>query len=472
MPDRDAGLLVFEQPNEAQDEFRPYSLSQSVGLVERRLSDTEVLQCLIETEASRQDMERYANELGELVEKSTKATREAQVAARSKSDFLAMMSHELRTPLNGIIGMSGILLSKNLEASERDCVETIRSSGEAMLSIIEEILDFSKIEAGRLEIECNEFEVARAIEEAIQIVNASAARKSLELLVRAAPGIPQRVRGDAARLRQVLLNLLSNAIKFTERGQIELKVELVGFRNGAYELRFTVSDEGIGMTPQQLGKLFQPFSQADAATARKFGGTGLGLAISKRLAELMGGAIGVKSRLGEGSSFWFTIKVLPSEQAAPPLPAPSAKPVAEGTGPNDFRILLVDDNSINKKVGLLMLKSLGYRADTATNGLEALGALESQRYDLVLMDCLMPEMDGFEATRRIRSQGGYGAQVPIVAMTASAFPEDRQACLAAGMTDYLSKPVREAELRAKLDFWLSGKGQRLRFKAVSNAVSV
>lgn len=261
------------------------------------------------------------------------------------------------------------------------------------------------------------------------------------------------------RLRQVLLNLLSNAVKFTQQGKIELKAELAGWRAGEYELRFSVTDQGIGLTEEQQAKLFKPFSQADASTARKFGGTGLGLAISKRLTELMGGKIGVTSRPGEGSSFWFTIRVLPC-QAALPAPTPAIR-AASDAAKKEFRILLVEDNTINQKVALLMLKGLGYRAEVVMNGSEALTAIGSERYDLILMDCLMPEMDGFEATRRIRSQAGHGSQVPIIAMTANAFAEDREACLAAGMTDYLSKPVREAELRRKLDFWLSGKGEPL-----------
>jgi CheY-like chemotaxis protein len=225
------------------------------------------------------------------------------------------------------------------------------------------------------------------------------------------------------------------------------------------------------MSDEQQAKLFQPFTQADVSTTRKYGGTGLGLAICKRLIELMRGTIGVKSRSGEGSCFWFTVKVLPVEQGreAATVPAPDKAPHSRA-GKADFRILLAEDNSINQKVALLMLKNLGYTADIAKNGNEAIKALEHHRYDLVLMDCLMPELDGFEATRRIRSQNGYGAQVPIIAMTANAFAQDREACLAAGMTDYLSKPVREAELRDKLEFWLSGKGKLLSSKADATAV--
>src|SRR5207248_829606 len=245
-----------------------------------------------------------------LVDKSAKAARQAQLEAQNKDDFLAMMSHEIRTPLNGILGMAAVLLSRDLGTTERDCVEMIRNSGEALLTIIDEILDFSKIEAGRLELECAEFEIAQAIEGAIQTVRPAAERKSLRLSVEIERAVPKVVRGDTVRLRQVLMNLLSNAIKFTKEGTIKLKAELVGAQQDKFELRFSVADTGIGITEEQQTKLFQPFSQADVSTTRKFGGTGLGLAISKRLTELMGGSIGVTSRPGEGSLFWFSIRAL------------------------------------------------------------------------------------------------------------------------------------------------------------------
>lgn len=413
-----------------------------------------MLQYLLEVESSREQLQRYATELSRLVDQSAKATREAEVATRKKSDFLATMSHEIRTPLNGIIGMTSVLLDRELQAAERDCVETIRSSGEALLAIIDDILDFSKIEAGHLQLECADFDLHRAIEDAMQIVQNAAARKKLRLTASIGGRVPKAVAGDVVRLRQILLNLLSNAIKFTEAGTIEVKAELVSLAREECELRFAVIDQGIGLTSEQQAKLFQPFSQAEASTTRKFGGTGLGLAISKRLTELMGGQIGVESRFGEGATFWFTVKLVsrecgrPHETAAPDM-APAAKAESK-----QFRLLLVEDNHINQKVALAMLKKLGYCADVARNGVEAVKAVTSQHYDLVLMDCLMPEMDGFEATRCIRGQSKGCAQVPIIAMTANAFAEDRDACLAAGMTDYLSKPVREAELRNKLERWL------------------
>ena len=454
MANCDVDQLINQEAVRSFCEFRPTIQCQSLGLIDRPCTETEMLQYLLEAECSRQNLQRYATELNQLVDQSVKATREAEVATRQKSDFLATMSHEIRTPLNGIIGMTSVLLTRNLNSAERDCVETIRSSGEALLAIIDDILDFSKIEAGHLQIECAEFDLHKAVAEAIRIVQNAASRKSIRLLTSIDSSVPELVCGDVVRLRQILLNLLSNAIKFTAAGTIEVKVELASSTHEGYELRFAVTDQGIGMTSEQQAKLFQPFSQAEASTARKFGGTGLGLAISKRLTELMGGRIGVESRVGVGSTFRFTVK-LRSVLRARPAPAVAVAVPKANANSQRARLLLVEDNSINQKVALAMLKNLGYQADVACNGVEAVKAVASERYDLVLMDCLMPEMDGFEATRSIRGRGEYWAELPIIAMTANAFAEDRAACLAAGMTDYLSKPVREAELRNKLERWLS-----------------
>ncbi len=427
--------------------MRPNTLRQSVGLVDRLCTDDEMLNYLLETESSRQSLERYAFELNRQVGESAKATRQAEMTAQGKSDFLAMMSHEMRTPLNGIIGMTGLLESKNLDDTQLECVEVIRRSGETLLAIIDDVLDFSKIEAGRLTLESADFNPARAILDAIQIVERSAVAKSLTLSTHLDPALPAMVSGDVMRLRQVLLNLLSNAIKFTSEGEIVVRGELRSAASDGYELYFSVTDGGIGISEEQQARLFQPFSQANASTARMFGGTGLGLAICKRLAGLMGGNIGVESRPAQGSCFWFTIRV----GAAAPEPlrlVAQSGTIGPATG---FRLLLVEDNPINQKVARLVLDKLGYQVDVANNGFEALDAVDSVRYDLILMDCIMPEMDGFEATRRLRSAGGRAAEVPIIAMTANAFEDDRKACLAAGMNDFLSKPVRQSELAAKLE---------------------
>ena len=427
--------------------MRPNTLRQSVGLVERLCTDDEMLDYILEAESSRQSLERYAFELNRQVGESAKATREAEMSAQGKSDFLAMMSHEMRTPLNGIIGMTSLLESKSMDAAQRECVEVIRRSGETLLAIIDDVLDFSKIEAGCLRLENTDFAPARAVLDAMKIVERSAAVKSLRLSSHLDPALPPLVSGDVMRLRQILLNLLSNAVKFTAEGEIVAHAELRSTNSGGFELYFSVADSGIGISEEQRSRLFQPFSQADASIARMFGGTGLGLAISKRLAALMGGTIGVESRLGAGSRFWFTIRV-----AAPAVPPPQPKSQTAAAPPaKGLRLLLVEDNPINRKVALLMLQKLGYQVDVANDGAEALRAAASTRYDLILMDCVMPVVDGFEATRRLRAAGGHSAEVPILAMTANAFADDRKACLAAGMNDFLSKPVRQSELAAKLD---------------------
>ena len=435
--------------------------AQKVQSIDRRCSSADMLHYLLEAESSRQNLERYAGELSRLADESARAIRQAEASAQNKGDFLAMMSHEIRTPLNGIIGMTSVLLSRDLDSSDRDCVETIRNSGEALLAIINDVLDFSKIEANRLELECIDFDLRQVIRESVAILQVAADRKHLKISVQLSEEMPGRVRGDAVRLQQILMNLMSNAVKFSHSGEsctpgsVELRVDALASATGEYVLLFTVTDHGIGMTEEQQERLFQPFSQADASTVRKFGGTGLGLAICKRLAELMGGSIGVKSQWGAGSSFWFTIRALPARPALAEVgqqSAPDNGTMELRKGSN--RILLVEDNKINQKVAVLMLKKLGIEADIANHGAEALEAIASRNYRLILMDCQMPEMDGFETTRHIRAHDGYHAAVPIIAMTANAFAEDREACLAAGMSDYLSKPVREGDLRSKLEHWL------------------
>lgn len=465
MTETENSSLTVIMPRDQASEFMPSPGRQSLGLVDRPCTDTELLQHFLEIESSRASLESYANELSQMLDESAKAQQQAQLEAQSKSSFLAMMSHEIRTPLNGIIGMTAVLLDRELAPPERDCVETIRKSGEALLAVIDDVLDFSKIEAGHLDLESEEFEITEAIDSAIEIVKSEAVRKSNRLVVDIHPQVPRVVRGDLIRLRQILLNLLSNAVKFTNRGKIELRAELVNQTASEIELRFTISDNGVGMTPEQQTRLFQPFMQAHASTTRKFGGTGLGLAISKSLVEMMNGVIGARSAPGAGSEFWFTIKVIPSARGtACRDQAKVARP--DKATSTEFQILLVEDNTINQKVAQMMIKDLGYHVDVANNGIEALNTFNARKYDLILMDCLMPEMDGFEATRCIRAAGPLGMRTPIIAMTANAFAQDRAECLAAGMTDYLSKPVRQQELKEKLEHWLSKDGRQVASVAV------
>lgn len=439
-------------------QLTPDSSAPSAPL-DRRCSEAEVLQHMLEVESSRHRLERYARDLSRLAEHSVNATREARLVAQKKSDLIATLSHEMRTPLNGILGMAQVLGSRPLPAEDLSYVDSIRQAGEGLLALMDEILDFSKMEADKLEIETSECDLRRIVQDAFRIVQSAADRKALPLITVIDSNVPATVFADQFRVRQIILNFLSNAIKFTETGSVTLRVEALPSPEGSARLRFSVIDNGIGISPEGQARLFQPFTQADASIARRFGGTGLGLAICKRLVELMGGTIGVDSRVGLGSSFWFTLPVQPcsDKPAVTRSETPSVTPIASATSPIPTglpRILLIEDNVINQRVATLLLKRLGYTAAIAENGLEGSQAAAATQYDLILMDCSMPEMDGFQATRVIRQGPNRGASIPIIAMTANAYTSDREACLAAGMSDYLAKPVREIELKDMLEKWL------------------
>jgi len=380
----------------------------------------------------------------EAEDEARRARDAADAAARAKTEFLANMSHEIRTPLHAVIGMAGLLDQTNLQADQRECVETIRAGADHLLSVVDEILDFSKIEAGRVELSQEVFAPAACLRQAVSMLASRAAAKGLALRTTFGPDVPSLVEGDPARLRQILVNLVGNAIKFTARGSVEVSLQNGGRASGLASLRFQVADTGMGIPEDVLPRLFEPFEQGDASLTRRHGGTGLGLAISKRLVELMRGSIEASARDGGGSVFRFTVDLpVARERRA------ADRGATEAPLRMDLRVLLVEDNHINRVVALRMIEKLGLKAETACTGAEAVLACARSRFDVVFMDVQMPVMGGIEATGRIRDGAG-GNRPWIVALTANAFEENKRACRDAGMNDFLTKPFTLEKLNDAL----------------------
>ena len=399
---------------------------------------------------------RFLAALDREVDRCKRAEQEARAADLAKGRFLANVSHEIRTPMHGILGLSELLLGSGLAQPQREQVELVRTSAEALLVLVDDILDLARVEAGRLLLRPRDFGLQELTGNVVRLLAPQAGERGIDLRLEVAPRVPDSLHGDTVRLRQVLLNLVGNAIRFTRKGSVTVRVEAEQPPTAASTIRFEVRDTGVGIRPEDQERLFQPFAQTDSAASRQLGGTGLGLVIAKNIVELMGGEIGFESNRGVGSTFWFRIPLVRAQGSGLEswTPLGEAGQILRRKDRRDLRVLAVDDRAPNRAVAVAMLNGLGYIPEAVESGEEALDLLAREPFDAVLLDCEMPGLDGRETCRRLRAMEKGGRRVPVIAVTAHTRTEEREACLAAGMDDVLVKPFHAADLAACLDRWL------------------